>query len=245
MMLAVTKHGRTLHSGASSSHASHRWRISFSFSLGAAYDKILSVMKRTVFGATLLSALVINNSAALMAAEYYRWTDQNGVVHFTDNLHNIPETQRGNAGRIQSIEPPRVPPPPVPVPPSKASIPFERQGQVVVVEATLNKKTAAKFVVDTGASYTMISSAVAKELDIDTEQNSRTAPFQTANGIIQAPLVSLDSIAVGGMEIRNLTAAVHDAVSDPRISGLLGLNFLSNFRMDIDTQKGVLHLEKK
>jgi aspartyl protease family protein len=109
----------------------------------------------------------------------------------------------------------------------------------------LNKKTAAKFVVDTGASYTMISSAVAKELDIDTEQNSRTAPFQTANGIIQAPLVSLDSIAVGGMEIRNLTAAVHDAVSDPRISGLLGLNFLSNFRMDIDTQKGVLHLEKK
>jgi hypothetical protein len=32
----------------------------------------------------------------------------------------------------------------------------------------------------------------------------------------------------------------------PRVfAGLLGLNFLSNFRMDIDTQKGVLHLEKK
>src|SRR5215471_621311 len=134
MMLAVTKHGRTLHSGASSSHASHRWKISFSFSLVAAYDKILSVMTRTVFGAAFLSALVIN-SASLVAAEYYRWTDQNGVVHFTDNLHNIPETQRGDAGRIQSIEPPRVPPPPVPA--SKASVPFEKQGQVVVVEATL------------------------------------------------------------------------------------------------------------
>ena len=97
---------------------------------------------------------------------------------------------------------------------SKASIPFEKQGQVVIVEATLNKKTAAKFVVDTGASYTMISSAVAKELDIDTEQNRRTAPFQTANGIIQAPLVSLESISVGGMEIRNLTAAVHDVLAD-------------------------------
>jgi clan AA aspartic protease (TIGR02281 family) len=201
-------------------------------------------MARTVFGAAFLSAL-LNSSASLIAAEYYRWVDQNGVVHFTDNLHNIPETQRGSVGRIQSIEPPRVAPPPVPIPPSKASIPFEKQGQVVVVEATLNKKTAARFVVDTGASYTMISSAVAKELDIDTEQNRRTAPFQTANGIIQAPLVSLESITVGGMEIRNLTAAVHDAVSDARIAGLLGLNFLSNFRMDIDTQKGVLHLEKK
>ena len=39
---------------------------------------------------------------------------------------------------------------------------------------------------------------------------------------------------VGGMEIKNLTAA-----------GLLGLNFLSNFRMDIDTQKGMLNLELK
>ena len=29
-----TKHGRTLHSGASSSHASHRWKISFRFRWG-------------------------------------------------------------------------------------------------------------------------------------------------------------------------------------------------------------------
>jgi clan AA aspartic protease (TIGR02281 family) len=200
------------------------------------------VMAPTIFTVAFLSTLLI--SSPLRSADYYRWVDQNGVVHFTDNLHNIPETQRGKVGRIQSTEPPRSQPP-IPILPSKASIPFEKQGQVVVVEATLNKKTAAKFVVDTGASYTMISSAVAKELDIDTEQNRRTAPFQTANGVIQAPLVSLESISIGGMEIRNLTAAVHDVLSDSRIAGLLGLNFLSNFRMDIDTQKGVLHLEKK
>jgi clan AA aspartic protease (TIGR02281 family) len=191
-----------------------------------------------------LSALLVS-SLPVHAADYYRWVDQNGVVHFTDNLHNIPETQRGKVGRLQSNEPPRSQPPPAPILPSKASIPFEKQGQVVIVEAMLNKKTAAKFVVDTGASYTMISSAVAKELDIDTVQNRRTAPFQTANGIIQAPLVSLESITVGGMEIRNLTAAVHDVLSDSTVAGLLGLNFLSNFRLDIDTQKGLLHLEKK
>jgi clan AA aspartic protease (TIGR02281 family) len=191
-----------------------------------------------------LSALRVSSPPA-HAADYYRWVDSNGVVHFTDNLHNIPETQRGKVGRIQSNEAPGNQPPAVPLPPTKASIPFERQGQVVIVEATLNKRASAKFVVDTGASYTMISSAVAKELDIDTEQNRRTAPFQTANGVIQAPLVSLDSITVGGMEIRDLTAAVHDILADSRVAGLLGLNFLSKFRMDIDTQKGVLHLEKK
>jgi hypothetical protein len=47
------------------------------------------------------------------------------------------------------------------------------------------------------------------------------------------------------MEMKNLTAVIHDAVPSSQIAGLLGLNFLSNFRMDIDTQKGLLHLEKK
>lgn len=200
-------------------------------------------MSHRVFAALLLAVFL--SPKAVLGAEYYRWVDQNGVVHFTDSLHNIPEIQRGKVGRIQSVEPSKNQPPPAAPLPSKASIPFEKQGQVVIVEVTLNKKAAGKFVVDTGASYTMISSAVAKELEIDTEQNRRTAPFQTANGIIQAPLVSLESITLGGMEIRNLTAAVHDILPDSRVAGLLGLNFLTNFRMDIDTQKGVLHLEKK
>jgi clan AA aspartic protease (TIGR02281 family) len=178
------------------------------------------------------------------AAEYYRWVDHRGVVHFTDNLHNVPEKQRESATRIgvkqnaRSAEP-------APFLPTKASIPIERRGQVVVIEAMLNRKRAAKFVVDTGSSYTMISSAMARELEIDMTRDQRSLPFQTANGVIQAPLTNLESIAVGGMEIKNLTTAVHDAVPDSQVVGLLGLNFLSNFRMDIDTQKGLLHLEKK
>ena len=189
-----------------------------------------------------LVGLLLLRSAVPFAAEYYRWVDENGVVHFTDNLQNVPEKQRGPATRIKAADSPPPEPAKAPV---KASIPIEKHGQIVVIQAMLNKKRTVKFVVDTGASYTMISSAVAKDLDLDLTQNQRTMPFQTANGLIQAPLTSLDSIAVGGIEIKNLTAAVHDAVPDPQVAGLLGLNFLSNFRIDIDTQKGLLHLEKK
>ena len=138
------------------------------------------------------------------AIEFYRWVDQNGVVHFTDDFHDIPDQQRPKVERIQGIESPKNQPP-LASSPTKASVPFEKQGQVIIVEATLNKKTAAKFVVDTGASYTVISSATAKELSIDTDQNTQPVTFQTANGLIQAPLVSLQSITVGGMEINNLT----------------------------------------
>jgi clan AA aspartic protease (TIGR02281 family) len=192
----------------------------------------------------LTLGLSILLGGVLSAAEYYRWIDQNGVIHFTDNLHDVPERQRSNVGRIRASDSIRAPEPEKPLV-ARASIPFEKHGQVVVIDATLNKKTRAKFVVDTGASYTMISSAVAKELNIEPSESQRTMPFQTANGVIQAPLANLESITVGGMEIKNLTAAIHNAVPDAAVSGLLGLNFLSNFRMDIDTQKGVLHLEKK
>lgn len=179
------------------------------------------------------------------AAEYFRWIDETGVLHITDNLHNVPPAQRGNAGRTQVQEASRSPENQVKEPQRRASIPMERHGQVVIIQATLNNKRSAKFVVDTGASYTLISNALARDLAIDVGANPKTLPFQTANGLIQAPVTSLESIAVGGMEIRNLPTAVHDAVPDPEVAGLLGLNFLSNFRMDIDTQKGVLHLEKK
>jgi len=184
-------------------------------------------------------------SGLLSAAEYYRWVDQNGVVHFTDNMHNIPEKQRGTADRIQAKGSPKAAEPAQRSEATKASIPFEKQGQVVVIEAMLNGKSRAKLVVDTGATYTMISAATAKELDIDPGRSQRTLPFQTANGVIQAPLASLESINVGGVEIRDLTAAIHDIAPNSQVAGLLGLNFLSNFRMDIDTQKSLLHLEKK
>jgi clan AA aspartic protease (TIGR02281 family) len=179
------------------------------------------------------------------AAEYFRWVDEKGVTHITDNLHNVPVKHREKVNRVAAPENPRIAEAPPKPPPTKASIPIEKHGQVVIIQATLNNKHSAKFVVDTGASYTLISNALARELSIDVGPSSKTLPFQTANGLINAPVTSLESITVGGMEIRDLPTAVHDATPDPQVAGLLGLNFLSHFRMDIDTQKGVLHLEKK
>lgn len=197
-----------------------------------------------VYCAVMLLYLAVARQS--FSTEYYRWVDANGVLHITDNLHNVPPNQRPNAGRIQAPDPPRQADPEKKSGPSnKASVPMERHGSVALVQATLNNKRAVKFVVDTGASYTLISNAVAYDLGIDLGANPKTMPFQTANGLINAPITNIESISIGGLEIRNLAIAIHDAVPDPQIAGLLGLNFLSNFKLDIDTQKGFLHLEKK
>lgn len=193
----------------------------------------------------LLGALLFFFPGSFFAAEIFRWLDEKGVVHFTDNLHNIPEKFRANVTKIKARETPMSQEALKPISYDKASVPIQKRGTVVIVPVTINEKAAGKYVVDTGASYTMISQATAKELEIDLEKKLPTIPFQTANGIIQAPLVTLSLIDVGGLQVKDLTAAVHDVFPDPGISGLLGLNFLSNFRMDIDTQNGVLHLERK
>ena len=194
--------------------------------------------------ALLLACAFCLASAPLRAAEFYRWVDDKGIVHFTDNLHNIPENRRGTAKRIQGITGGGSQTPP-PAAPTKASVPFEKHGSVVIVKASLNGKAPVKLILDTGSSFTMISSATARQLDIDMDRNTHSMPFQTANGMIQAALINLDSISVAGLEMKNLSAAVHDALPDPEVAGLLGLNFLTNFRLDIDSEKGFVHLEKK
>src|SRR5712692_7870815 len=179
------------------------------------------------------------------AAEILRWVDDKGVVYFTDNLHNIPEKYRASATRLKADDNSR-PQPAKAAEPNKASIPIQRKGQVAIVRASVNSKATGSFVVDTGASLTMISQAMAKELEIDVEgKNLPSVSFQTANGVISAPVITLDSIDVGGMQVKDLTAAVYDAFPDPGVSGLLGLNFLSHFRLDIDAKNELLHLEKK
>jgi aspartyl protease family protein len=176
-------------------------------------------------------------------AELFRWEDEQGVVHFTDNQHNIPKQYMDRVERIKSPAPSKAPE--NPLFPQKVSIPLKAIGSAAVVQVKLNDRATGNFIVDTGASYTVISRATARTLSINLKKNVKNVRLQTANGLIDAPLVKLDSIEVGGMRIGNLMAAVHDFSQDESVSGLLGLNFLSHFRIDIDTKNRVLVLEKK
>ncbi len=98
--------------------------------------------------------------------------------------------------------------------------------------------------VDSGASMTFISRATAKELGIDIEQTLPSISIETLSDTIYVPVVVLNSLNVGGMQVRNLTVVVYDQPLPGR-PGLLGLNFLRHFRFAVDMQERVLLLEKK
>jgi clan AA aspartic protease (TIGR02281 family) len=197
-------------------------------------------MKRQCGFFLIMLAVLLLSAGAARPAEMIRWVDDQGVVHFTDSLKNIPEKFRSKVTRLKTSRPA-----PAPIPDDKTLVKFQKQGELMVVQALLNEKTAAKFVVDTGASYTTISQAMAKQLGLNLENASTVIPLQTANGVIEAPLVSVGSLEVGGFALKDLTVVVHDVFPDPNIAGLLGLNFLSQFHLGIDSKNGILYLEKK
>ena len=197
---------------------------------------------RALLGAALLF-FAFPVAARAQVVEMYRWTDAAGIVHFTNNINEIPEQFRSSASLIRRAE--RATSPIAPPAPDKASIQFQRRGDLMVVKGLLNGSVAVNFVVDTGASYTTISHATANALKLDLGANPTMLSFNTANGMIQAPLATVRSMEVGGMELKEVTVAVHDVFPDTEVAGLLGLNFLSNFRLDIDSQSGLLNLQKK
>ena len=131
----------------------------------------------------------------------------------------------------------------------KGSAAFKRSGQQMVIEGIVNRKVRANFLVDTGADLTIISLTTAKELGITLHSKLPTVRLQTLADSIYVPLVVLDSLDVGGMEVNDVTVAVYDSpIFDPYLPGppgLLGRDFLNHFRVQIDLNEGFLRLEKK
>jgi clan AA aspartic protease (TIGR02281 family) len=126
----------------------------------------------------------------------------------------------------------------------KIAIRFVPGSRLIPVTASLNQGTLQDFIVDTGASMVTIPYSTAADLGIIiTVRNPRRKVF-TASGVEYAPEVVLASIALEGFETNNVKALVMDIPDQPDL-GLLGLSYLSRFRMDLNTDEGVLLLTPK
>jgi len=134
---------------------------------------------------------------------------------------------------------------PPPITPSTLSlekavtVPVEANGSVVIVPVVLNRSLKTYMIMDTGASLTMITPKIAKKLRL--RLLSRIS-VMTANGRITVPLARLGSLKVGNAEVHSLMATVQNFSLDPRIEGLLGLNFLNRFHTSIDSRRQLLTL---
>lgn len=125
---------------------------------------------------------------------------------------------------------------------TRYDVPLTGNGRHLIVEARLNSTVSGPMLVDTGASYCVVSAAVARRLALQPIR-FRGVSVATANGAVTADLVELDSIQLGGARLPRVHAVVMDAVEPPLI-GVLGLSFLTQFRFSVDQASGILRLER-
>lgn len=100
------------------------------------------------------------------------------------------------------------------------------------------------FIVDTGASFTSIPWSTVRALGIPIDASTPRRELRTASDVILAPVVTLPAITLGGWTIPEVEATVIDLPGHDEV-GLLGLNFLGAFRVDLDRTRGLLTLEPK
>ena len=185
--------------------------------------------------------------------ELYRWIDEKGTVHFTDDPSKIPEKFRSNAeSRWSPKESPtpedrgKVMPgaafslPVKPPDPKNIEVPLLRRHELLLTEVVLNGRVKRNFIIDTGASFTLINKQTASELGIGIDENTPVLMTTSVTDVVLTPLVTLRSMQVGSAEVENVEALVYTMASGSE--GLLGNSFLNRFRVIVDSLQGKMTL---
>ena len=126
----------------------------------------------------------------------------------------------------------------------KIVIRFRPGSSNIRVTAELNGELSQSFVIDTGATTVTIPISTARRLGIPLDGSSQIRTVYTVGGPVEAREVTIDEINLNGWSVRRVTALVLDIPGRSNL-GLLGLNYLNRFDVDLQAEKGLLTLTPK
>jgi predicted aspartyl protease len=178
-------------------------------------------------------------------AEMYRWTDDQGSVHYTQGLDSVPDRFRPKAQMMVFPERPAAPVAssfPGDAAGGSTRIPFT-PGRPIMVSAKVNGGSTANLILDTGASVTVINPRVLAGMGIGSTQAVRGS-VKGATGSADVLFVPIQSIEVGSSRSGPLRIAAHD-VDLSQGDGLLGRDFLDQFKVTIDSTAGIVTIAPK
>jgi len=114
---------------------------------------------------------------------------------------------------------------------------------VWVVKVLVNNSAHARFLVDTGASVTAISPELADSLGIAPSRPPLVIKLQTLGGETKAAVVVIESLAVGEIEAKDVSAVVHEMPDG--LDGILGNTFLGRYSVTVNAEQGQLIVRRK
>ncbi len=127
----------------------------------------------------------------------------------------------------------------------KHTVKLTRRGNSLATNVLLNRKVNTEFIVDTGATDTVISTNLAKKLGISLNKGQNVLCKVADGRAVSGKQVNIREVRVGGAKVYNVRAVVLDSGEMGNSPGLLGMSFLKNFVFKIDTEKELLVLQKR
>jgi predicted aspartyl protease len=131
------------------------------------------------------------------------------------------------------------------------SVPMQTRNNRFLVPVILNEKETATFLLDTGASITVITPDLARRAGIEIAPGGMQSRVRMASGQeLQVSVIRLKSIRIGLARIDNIGVALYelgimDKTAQPPlvVDGLLGADVLGQFTTTIDPEAGRLTLQ--
>ena len=203
---------------------------------------------RCWIGATALVLLLVLPATA----EFYRYTDANGQVHFVDDPGQIPASRLDTVQVYKEtpnsppVEPERPAPEGVnaiaPTPPGGAETPVIVRGNRVLVPVTIGyrgREVETLLLLDTGASLTILHQSVARKVMLTGTTNREAVVVGGSR--IPVRMAQVAYIQVGPYRIPRAQVAIirHEG---PQLEhqGRLGMNILRALDYNLDIDRRVL-----
>jgi predicted aspartyl protease len=124
------------------------------------------------------------------------------------------------------------------------AIPLLGDGSRLVVKVVLDGRISLNMLVDTGAAMSVIVPEVLSAMGYSPAAGS-VRRFHTANGVVEAPIVRIQSLAVDDFEQAGLQVGTLPLELGDRVDGLLGMNYLHHYRFSIDNRSKRLYLSTR
>lgn len=202
-------------------------------------------MRRAALVAFALSTLAVAWPAPARA-EIYRYVDERGQSYYVDGLHNVPERFRGSATPINL---PNVPASSAPTDSAPAARPGTAvikytPGQRIMVDVKINGGFTTRLILDTGADRTMISPRTLTAAGVSITRPIATGQITSVTGTDRINYVFVDSLEVGDARVGKMPVGAYELAGDAG-DGLLGRDFLDQFKVTMDAAAGEVHLTPK
>lgn len=170
--------------------------------------------------------------------------DDHGVTRIASAIGHTLADQIDPPEDIPAVEAPT----PTPLRTASATeiaVPFSATGNAILMSVELQGpagRTVLPYLFDTGASFTTVNSKTAAKLGLAVPDNAPTLQFNTASGPRESRMVYLPGLRLGETVLEGLLVSVCDGCVNERTEGLLGLNVMREFFVQMDYQAERMHL---